>query len=50
VKFAAGRLGEIHDWGGVFAEAVVDPHKRPEQLRPGEYVSIANICYEQLKS
>ncbi len=50
VKFAEGRLGNINNWSAIFSEAVVDPHKRPQELRFGEYVSIANICYEQVKN
>jgi 16S rRNA (adenine1518-N6/adenine1519-N6)-dimethyltransferase len=48
VKFAAGRLGAIHDWHGVFARAFVEPHRRGEELGADEYISMANICNEQL--
>ncbi len=48
VKFAEGRLGTIHDWHGVFARAFVEPHHRAEELTSDEFISIANICNEQI--
>lgn len=49
VKFADGPLAKIHGWTEIFAEAIVDPHARPEELTPEQYVSIANLCCEALK-
>ena len=60
VKFARGELGKVYDWHDVFARAFVEPHRRgeeltaephrrPEQLGADEYISIANICNEQLQ-
>lgn len=49
VKFAAGKLAKIHGWHDIFDEAFVDPHKRPEQLTAADYISIANLCSEQLQ-
>ena len=48
VKFADGQLGKVHGWHDVFAEAFVESHKRPEQLGAMDYISIANICAEQI--
>jgi len=48
-RFAAGRLSEIRNWGEIFSDCFIDPHLRPEQLSPDEYVSMANICFEELK-
>jgi 16S rRNA (adenine1518-N6/adenine1519-N6)-dimethyltransferase len=48
VKFAAGRLADIHNWHVIFEGCAIDPHKRPEELSADEYLAIANICNEQL--
>jgi 16S rRNA A1518/A1519 N6-dimethyltransferase RsmA/KsgA/DIM1 with predicted DNA glycosylase/AP lyase activity len=50
VKFAEGRLAEVHHWGDIFERAFVDPHNRPEQLSAENYISIANLCHEALNS
>jgi 16S rRNA (adenine1518-N6/adenine1519-N6)-dimethyltransferase len=49
VKFAKGNLEHIRHWTDVFEEAVVDPHCRPEELTPKQYINIANLCYEQTR-
>jgi 16S rRNA A1518/A1519 N6-dimethyltransferase RsmA/KsgA/DIM1 with predicted DNA glycosylase/AP lyase activity len=49
IKFAEGDLEKVRHWGDVFDEAVVDPHKRPEELTPKEYINLANLCYEQTR-
>ncbi len=43
-KLAKGKLAEIKDWQDIFIRASIDPHKRPEQLSPRDYVTIANLC------
>ena len=48
-KFTEGTLEKVRHWAEVFEEAVVDPHKRPEELTPQEYVNIANLCYKQTR-
>ena len=48
VKFAEGRLAEVHQWGDIFERAFVEAHHRPEVLSAENYVSIANLCYEGL--
>ena len=48
-KFAEGNLETVRHWTEVFKEAVVDPHMRPEELTPQQYVNIANLCYEQTR-
>lgn len=47
-RFAVGRLAEVHNWTGIFEQCFVDPHKRPEQLSPEEYLAISNLCHEHL--
>jgi len=49
-KLAKGRLEKIHNWPHLFEVACVEPHSRPEQLTPVQYISIANLCYKQIKS
>lgn len=49
VKFVAGRLSEVQDWHDVFARAFVEPHRRGEELSADEFISIANLCNEQLQ-
>jgi len=49
VKVAAGQLAVIHNWPQIFEEAFVDPHCRPEQLTPVQYISIANLCHQQAR-
>ena len=48
VKLAEGRLEKVRDWGDIFARAFVEAHHRPEELSAENYISIANLCYEQL--
>lgn len=48
-KFAAAKLMDIHDWPEIFERCNIDPHNRPEQLRPEDYIAIANLCFEYLK-
>ena len=48
VKFSEGRLEKVHKWGDVFAQAFVEPHHRPEELSADDYISIANLCSEQI--
>ncbi len=49
VKFARGRLSEVKDWHDVFARAFVEPHRRGEELGTDEYISITNLCKEQMQ-
>ena len=49
VKFAEGKLAGVRHWPDVFEEAFVDPQLRPEQLTADNYISIANLCYEQTR-
>jgi len=45
-KLAAGKLTEIHNWSEIFERCSIDPHNRPEQLQPEDYIAIANLCFE----
>ncbi len=49
VKFAQNNLEHIRHWNLLFDEAFVDPHKRPEEITPIQYIAIANLCYEQIR-
>jgi len=46
-KFAAGRLAEVNNWPEIFQQCGVDPHNRPEQLAPEDYIAVANLCSEE---
>ena len=48
-KTAHGPLEKIGHWNDIFEESFVDPHKRPEEVTPEQYISMANICYEQIR-
>jgi 16S rRNA (adenine1518-N6/adenine1519-N6)-dimethyltransferase len=43
-RFVAGKLAEIENWPEVFERCGIDPHNRPEQLRPEQFVAISNLC------
>lgn len=47
VKFAEDDLSCVRHWPDIFTEACVDPHSRPEELTPRQYINIANLCFEQ---
>jgi 16S rRNA (adenine1518-N6/adenine1519-N6)-dimethyltransferase len=49
-KFAAGKLAEINNWSEIFERCSIDPHNRPEQLRPEDFISVSNLCHEYLTS
>lgn len=46
-KFTTGRLAKITDFSEIFERAGINPNKRPDQLSPQNYISIANECYNQ---
>lgn len=43
-KLAEGRLANIEDWSRIFEDCGIDGHVRPEQLGPGDYISLAKRC------
>ncbi len=49
-RFAAGKLAEIDNWSEIFERCCIDPHNRPEQLRPEDFITISNLCHKYLKS
>ena len=49
VKFAENNLAGVRHWNDIFDEAFVDPHKRPEEITPIQYIAIANLCHEQVR-
>jgi 16S rRNA (adenine1518-N6/adenine1519-N6)-dimethyltransferase len=48
VKFAEGKLAQIHRWDDIFARSFVEPHHRPEELTAENYIALANLCHETL--
>ncbi|MBE0537148.1 MAG: ribosomal RNA small subunit methyltransferase A [Phycisphaerae bacterium] len=48
VKFAEGRLADVHHWADIFDRACAEPHRRPEELSAEVYISIANLCHEMI--
>ena len=49
VKFAQNNLEKVRHWNLIFDEAIVDSHKRPEEITAIQYIAIANLCYEQIR-
>ena len=49
IKFAHGELAKISNWPEIFEQCCIDWRRRPEQLRPQDYVDIANRCCRVLK-
>ena len=49
-KLATGRLQGIRNWPAIFEDCRIDMHLRPEELSTENYISIANLCSEQLKN
>jgi 16S rRNA (adenine1518-N6/adenine1519-N6)-dimethyltransferase len=47
-KLARGRLAEIADWPKIFDQCSIYPTKRPETLRPEDYIAIANYAGNSL--
>lgn len=43
-KLAREKLGHLANWPQIFEKCCIDPTKRPEQLSPADYVTIAKIC------
>jgi 16S rRNA (adenine1518-N6/adenine1519-N6)-dimethyltransferase len=50
IKFAQNELQNVRHWNDIFGEAFVDSHKRPEEITPIQYIAMANLCYEQIRS
>jgi hypothetical protein len=48
VKFAEGKLADVHHWDDIFLRSFVEPHHRPEELSAENYIAIANLCHEAL--
>ena len=48
VKLATGNLAMINDWREIFQQSNIDPTNRPEQIRPEDYVAVANLCSRQI--
>jgi len=48
VKYAEGKLANVHNWEDIFTRAFIEPHHRPEELSATDYVSIANLCNEMI--
>jgi len=48
-RFARDRLGRINNWPEIFQSCSVEPSVRPEQIRPEDYVALANFCGRGLR-
>jgi len=48
VKYADGKLANVHNWEDIFTRAFVEPHHRPEELSAVDYIAIANLCNEAI--
>jgi 16S rRNA (adenine1518-N6/adenine1519-N6)-dimethyltransferase len=49
IKQAPPDLGGRDLWTDIFARGGIDPTRRPEELSPGQYVDLANLCNELLR-
>jgi 16S rRNA (adenine1518-N6/adenine1519-N6)-dimethyltransferase len=49
-KLAEGRLAEIRNWPQIFKNCSVDPHDRPEQISPTDYINLANLCCDYINT
>jgi len=49
-RLTGGKLKEIHEWAAIFADCAIEPHKRGEELSPENYIAIANLCTEYLRT
>jgi 16S rRNA (adenine1518-N6/adenine1519-N6)-dimethyltransferase len=47
-RFVAGSLAKINIWPEIFEKCGIDPHSRPEQLTPEDFIAISNLCNESL--
>jgi 16S rRNA (adenine1518-N6/adenine1519-N6)-dimethyltransferase len=47
-RFVTGKLAEIENWPEIFEGCSIDPHNRPEQLQPEDFIAISNLCNEYL--
>jgi 16S rRNA (adenine1518-N6/adenine1519-N6)-dimethyltransferase len=45
-KLMTGDLGRIDNWPEIFNQCGIDPNSRPDQLKPEQFVAIANLCCE----
>ena len=45
-KLMTGELGKIDNWPEIFEKCGINPNNRPDQLRPEQFVTIANLCCE----
>ncbi|MBN1393132.1 MAG: ribosomal RNA small subunit methyltransferase A [Sedimentisphaerales bacterium] len=43
-KFSEGKLAELSSWSDIFEKCGIDPHNRPEQLTPEDFIAVANMC------
>ncbi len=47
-KQAPPELGGRDLWPEIFARSALDPTRRPEELAPDQYVTLANVCHQLL--
>jgi len=46
----AGQLAQIQNWPELFRQCSIDPAARPDQIPPGKYVELANLCSEYIET
>jgi 16S rRNA (adenine1518-N6/adenine1519-N6)-dimethyltransferase len=49
-RFVTGKLAKINNWPEIFEKCSIDPHNRPEQLSPEDFIAVSNLCNEFLMS
>jgi 16S rRNA (adenine1518-N6/adenine1519-N6)-dimethyltransferase len=49
-KGAPPELGGRDLWPGIFEQCAIDPTRRPEELSPDQYVTLANCCHQLLSN
>jgi 16S rRNA (adenine1518-N6/adenine1519-N6)-dimethyltransferase len=47
-RFVTGKLAKIDNWLDIFEKCGIDPHNRPEQLTPEDFIAISNLCNKYL--
>lgn len=47
-KLATGKLAQINNWLDILKYASINPHNRPDQLCPDDFLAIANLCCQYL--
>lgn len=49
-KLAGGGLAAVDNWPEILEKCSLEPTNRPEQLRPEDYIAVANLCVLETKA